>query len=146
MTMQAESLEVLENAAVPPAQARAIVRAIEIEIAGAKETLATKHDLVLLRQDLYKEIADLRVDVNGRIAELRTQVIAAISDLRGEMNSRLSDQRGEMNGKLSDLRGELRAEIHASASNVTRQMYAALLGQLVVLLGLAYFFATHVAR
>ena len=42
MPMQAESLEVLEKADVAPAQARAIVRAIEIEIAGAKDTLATK--------------------------------------------------------------------------------------------------------
>ena len=45
MPMQAESLEVLEKASVAPAQARAIVRAIEIEIAGAKDTLATKHDI-----------------------------------------------------------------------------------------------------
>jgi hypothetical protein len=42
MSMQAESLEVLEKASVAPAQARAIVRAIEIEIAGAKDTLATR--------------------------------------------------------------------------------------------------------
>jgi hypothetical protein len=46
MPMQAESLEVLENASVAPAQARAIVRAIEIEIAGASSTLATKHDVL----------------------------------------------------------------------------------------------------
>ena len=45
MPMQVESLEVLEKASVAPAQARAIVRAIEIEIAGAKDTLATKRDL-----------------------------------------------------------------------------------------------------
>ena len=51
MPMQAESLEVLEKASVAPAQARAIVRAIEIEIAGAKDTLATKHDLLALRHD-----------------------------------------------------------------------------------------------
>jgi len=44
-------LEVLEKAAVPPAQARAIVRAIEIEIAGASETLATKQDMLILRHD-----------------------------------------------------------------------------------------------
>ena len=49
MPMQAESLEVLEKASVAPAQARAIVRAIEIEIAGAKDTLASKHDLLELR-------------------------------------------------------------------------------------------------
>ena len=51
MSMQAESLEVLEKADVEPAQARAIVRAIEIELSGAKDTLATKHDVLLLRRD-----------------------------------------------------------------------------------------------
>ena len=38
--MQAESLEILEKAKVAPDQARAIVRAIEVEIAGARDTLA----------------------------------------------------------------------------------------------------------
>jgi hypothetical protein len=45
---------------------------------------------------------------------------------------------------LRDWRGELRAEINATASSGTRQMYMALLGQMAVLLGFAYFFATHV--
>jgi hypothetical protein len=107
MPMQAESLEVLEKADVPPAPARAIVRAIEIEMDGAKDTLATKQDIHVLR---------------GEISQVR-------SDLRQEM---------------AELRGELKAEIHGSASSVTRQMYAALLGQMAVLLGFAYFFATHV--
>ena len=100
MSMQAESLEVLEKADVAPAQARAIVRAIEIELGSAKETLATKQDVSLLGQELRQEMAELR--------------------------------------------GELRAEIHASASSIVRQMYGALLGQMAVLLGFAYFFATHV--
>lgn len=99
MPMQVESLEVLEKAEVAPAQARAIVRAIEIEITGAKDTLATKHDILSLRQEIFGEIAGLR--------------------------------------------GDLRAEIHASASGVTRQMYIAVLGQMAALLGFAYFFATH---
>ena len=105
MPMQAESLEVLEKADVPPSQARAIVRAIEIEITGASHTLATKHDVLLLRQE--------------------------ISELRGELRE-----------EISGLRGELRAEIHSSASSGARQMYAALLGQMAVLLG-TYFFTTH---
>jgi hypothetical protein len=111
MPMQAESLEVLEKADVPPAQARAIVRAIEIELDGAKDTLATKHDL-----------------------QLHLQL------LRSEMSALRSELREEMAGQ----RGELTAAIHASASSVTRQMYAALLGQMAVLLGFAYFFATHI--
>jgi hypothetical protein len=46
--------------------------------------------------------------------------------------------------EMSDMRGDLRAEIHGSASSVARQMYAALLGQMAVLLGFACFFAAHV--
>ena len=116
--MQAESLDVLEKADVPPAQARAIVRAIEIEIDGARDTLATKQDIHVLR---------------GEMSQLR-------SELREDMSVLRSDLRQEM----AELRGELKAEIHGSASSVTRQMYAALLGQMAVLLGFAYFFATHV--
>jgi hypothetical protein len=119
LPVQPESLEVLEKAEVPPAQARAIVRAIEIEIVGAKDTLATKHVILLLRQ----EMAGLQAKLEGRIVELA-------ATLRGEM---------------SELGGALRAEIHRSVSGVTRQMYTALLGQMAVLLGFAYFFATNIA-
>ena len=95
MSMELESLEVLEKAEVAPAQARAIVRAIEIEIAGASDTLATKQDILMLRHD------------------------------------------------MAELRGEIKAEIHTSVSGVARQMYVAVLGQMAVLLGFAYFFSTH---
>src|SRR5438045_5101322 len=63
MPMQAESLEVLEKADVPPAQARPIVRAIELEITGAKDTLATKHDVLVLRHDVELIRRDLRAEV-----------------------------------------------------------------------------------
>ena len=112
MPMQAESLEVLEKASVAPAQARAIVRAIEIEIAGAKDTLATKHDLLALQQGF--ELLRREFDV-----------------LRAEL------------GKLRDGLDALRAEVHRSVGGVIRQMYLAILGQMAVLLGFAYFFATH---
>jgi len=67
---------------------RLCVRAIEIEISGARHALATKQD-------------------------------------------------------LHELRSDLRAEIHSSASSITRKMYMAILGQMAVLLGFTYFFATH---
>src|SRR5688572_27935667 len=67
MPMQAESLEVLEKASVAPAQARAFVRAIEIEIAGAKDTLATKRDLDMLRSELRSEIAKLGGELHAEI-------------------------------------------------------------------------------
>jgi hypothetical protein len=127
--MQAESLEVLEKADVAPAQARAIVRAIEIEIAGAKDTLATKSDLALLRQDLRQEIAEVRQEM---------------SELRQELRQEMSELRLELKGDLVRLEAKLESKIHESASSVTRQLYTAILGQMAVLLGFAYFFATHV--
>jgi hypothetical protein len=125
MAVQPASLEVLEKAAVPPAQARAIVQAIEIEIAGAKDTLATRQDMLILRH----EMAELRTELRGEMAELRTE-------LRGEM---------------AELRSEFRQQMHSFevklASTVTQpQLYGALLGQMALLLGIAYFFVTHVPR
>lgn len=108
MPMQAESLEVLEKANIAPAQARAFVRAIEIEIAGAKDTLATKQDLLALRGDMIEQGAQVRTEM----------------------------------GRLS---AELRAELHSSIGGVIRQMYLAILGQMAVLLGFSYFFATHMS-
>lgn len=105
MVMHAESLEVLEKADLAPAQARAIVRAIEIELTGARDVLATKQDLAALGRDTREDIATLRME-------------------------------------MANTRGELRAEIHASASSVTRQMYLAVLGQSAVMLGFGYFVTT----
>ncbi|HUN74967.1 MAG TPA: hypothetical protein VMU40_10665 [Steroidobacteraceae bacterium] len=107
--MQADSLEILEEAGVPSPQARAIVRAIEIELDGAKDTLATKHDVLALRQEM-------------------------------------SEVRHGLEIRIETLRGELRSAIHASAASTTRQMYAALLGQMAVLLGIAYFFVSDLTR
>ena len=131
--MQAESLEVLEKADVAPAQARAIVRAIEIELAGASDVLATKSDVALLRQDLHQEISELS-------QELRRE----ISELGQELRKEMSELRLEVRADLLRLETKLEGRIHEIASSVTRQMYTAILGQMAVLLGFAYFFATHV--
>jgi hypothetical protein len=130
MPMQAESLEVLERASVPPAQARAFVRAIEIEIAGAKDTLATKQDIVVSGSELRGEMVALRAELRGDMAALRTE-------LRGEM--------AQLRLEMERLGGSLRAEIHRVVGGVARQMYLAILGQMAVMLGFAYFFATHLA-
>jgi hypothetical protein len=118
VAMQAESLEALEKADIAPAQARAIVRAIEIELVGAKDTLATKNDLLLLRQD-----------VRGETSELRRE---------------LSELRTELKSDIAKLEAKVERTMHEIASSIARQMYTAVLGQMAVLLGFAYFFATHV--
>ena len=146
VSMQAESLEVLEKAEVAPVQARAIVRAIEIEIAGAKDTLATKHDLVLLRQDVRNEASDLRSEFAGLRSEF-ADLRSAFSDLQSDvanLRSEFSDLRLELKGEIAMLETRLERKIHESARRITRQMYMAVLAQMPVLLGFSYFFATHV--
>src|SRR5688572_16376031 len=122
MPMQAESLDVLEQASVAPAQARAIVRAIEIEIAGAKDTLATKHDILVLQQ---------RIDTLG--VELR-------AEFRSELSGKIDSLAGQLRTEMAKQGGELHAELHRAVSGSTRQMYLARLGQLAVMLGFFYFF------
>jgi hypothetical protein len=129
MPMQAESLEVLEKASVAPAQARAIVRAIEIEITGAKDTLATKHDVLMLQQ---------RIDALG--AELRSDLGGKMDALAGQLRAEMAKLGGDLRAEMAKLGGELHAEIHRAVSGATRQMYLALLGQMTVMLGFFYFF------
>jgi hypothetical protein len=145
MPMQAESLEILEKADVAPAQARAIVRAIEIEIAGAADTLATKQDLFVLKQDLLalkQDSASLKQD----FAWLKQDFASLKQDLamlESRLESRLDNRMATLQTELARQGGELRAELHRSIGGVTRRMYTAVLGQMAVLLGFAYFFATH---
>jgi hypothetical protein len=82
MPMQAESLEVLEKAAVAPAQARAIVRAIEIEIARAKDTLATKHDVTQLESRLRVEIGETESRLRAELAKIGGDLHAEIHRVR----------------------------------------------------------------
>jgi len=67
MRMQAESLEVLEKADLAPAQARAIVRAIEIELDSAKDTLATKQDLAHLRTEIHASASSIVRQMYGAL-------------------------------------------------------------------------------
>ena|SRR5215472_6369300 len=137
MAVQAASLEVLEKAAVPPAQARAIVQAIEIEITGAKDTLATKQDVLALRH----EMVELRAGLRQEMAELRTGLRQEMAELRTGLRQEMADWRGELRQDMTGLRHSFEIKL---ASTVTQpQLYAAVLGQMALLLGIAYFFVTH---
>src|SRR5213082_41015 len=145
MAVQAASLEILEKAAVPPAQARAIVQAIEIEIAGAKDTLATKQDVLILRH----EIAELRTELRSEMTELRTELRSEMTELRTELRSDMTELGTELRSKMTELRREVegklsQSEFHAAMTSSVRHMYGAIMGQFALLLGVAYFFVSHV--
>lgn len=168
MSMQAESLDVLEKASVPPAQARAIVRAIEIEIAGAKDVLATKHDVLTLHQDsdvlraelrsemtqlgaqLHAEMAQLAAQLHAEMAQLAAQLRGEMAELAAQLRAEMTELAAQLRGEMAQLGAQLRTEmakqggdLRAEISGVARQMYVALLGQTAVLLGFFYFFLTQ---
>src|SRR5579875_3828936 len=150
--MQAESLEVLEQANVPATQARAIVRAIEIEIAGATDTLATKHDIAPVKHDITlikRDITQLDSRMESRCAALETK----IESRYGALDAKVESRHGAIETKLEAVRGELRVEIrdlrsqmHAAASRNAWLLYGALVTQITTLLGVGYLFVTHVTR
>jgi hypothetical protein len=146
MSMQAESLEVLEKANLSSIQARAIVRAIEIEISGAKDVLATKQDIVILRSDMRQEITLVRTEMAELGTQLRSEMKELATGLRSEMKELATELRSEMATMRAELRAEIRTEVSTAVSALARQLYAAMLGQMVVLLGVMYFFFTQFAN
>jgi ABC-type thiamine transport system ATPase subunit len=140
MSMQAESLEVLEKANLSSTQARAIVRAIEIEIAGAKDVLATRQDIVLSRSEVRQDITLVRSDMRQEVTLLRSEMAELGVQLRSEMKELATELRSEMTTMRGELRAEIRTEINTAMTGFARQMYAAMLGQMAVLLGIVYFF------
>jgi hypothetical protein len=74
--MKTSSLEILEKTALPPAQARAILQVMEIELASTHEMLATRADLAELRLATSAELTELRLATKADLAELRTEIKA----------------------------------------------------------------------
>jgi hypothetical protein len=51
-----------------------------------------------------------------------------------------------LDSRMAELKSELRTEMHEIKSDIVRQLYTAILGQFALLLGIAYFFVSHVSR
>jgi len=78
VVMSLTSLEILEQAQFPPAQARAIARAIEIDSLAHREDLATKADLAELRHSLELAIEGVKTDCSQRMYDFSHRIYLAI--------------------------------------------------------------------
>jgi DNA anti-recombination protein RmuC len=132
MSMQAESLEVLEKANVAPAQARAIVRAIEIELAGARDVLATKADVLALQQGSDAMRSELRAETTSLGVLLRSEMAQFAGQFRAEMAQLAAELRGEMAQLAAELRGEM-AELAAELRGQMVELAAELRGEMAQL-------------
>lgn len=122
MAMQAETLDVLEKSNVPAHQARAIARAIEIEIAASQRALATQSDVR---------------DVRGEIQGLRGEMQTMKTELRGEMQAIKTELRAEMQA----MKGELLVTLQKSLGEQTRWMFAGFLT--IIMMMISYVFVNH---
>ncbi len=74
MPMQLSSLEVLEQAQFPQAQARAIVRVLEADATARREELATKSDLLVVKNDLLATKNELKNEITHVKHELELTI------------------------------------------------------------------------
>jgi hypothetical protein len=135
MSMQAASLEILEQVDVPAPVARAIVRVFDIEFTEARKTLATKQDLVELRHGLEAKIESSHNDLELKMERMRSGLEV------GSANSKSG-----LEATLAKVKSDLIEQIHAAKSDLTRQMYVAIAGQMALLFGIFYFFVTHMVK
>jgi hypothetical protein len=84
--MKTSSLEILEKTALPPAQARAILQVMEIELASTHEMLATRADLAELRLATSAELTELRLATKADLAELRAELRTEIKAIEGALS------------------------------------------------------------
>jgi hypothetical protein len=68
--MKTRSLETLGRSQLPPAQAHAILEAMEMEIAAGHESLASRVDLLDVKSALKADIADLRAELKAEIHKM----------------------------------------------------------------------------
>ncbi len=138
MAVQPKSLELLDRAKIPSEQAHAIVGAMDIEFEAVRDTLATKHDVSLLRKDMEA----MRKDMDSLRAELRKDM----DGLRTELRKEIASARESLEGKMQIMRNELMTEIYKFSTRSMRQMLAQTLLIVSMLIGIALYLVGHGAR
>ncbi|WP_294536602.1 coiled-coil domain-containing protein [uncultured Rhodoblastus sp.] len=129
----------LTRGGLTPDQARAHAEALE---AAFSESVATKRDLVDVKNELKGDIADLRAELKSDIAELRAELKGDIGDLRAELKGDI----GELNKSIQKESGErkqdtatLRTEIAQSKNETLRWVFGFNVGLVGAVLGIVKF-------
>ena len=115
--MKTRSLDILGRSQLPPAQAHAILKVMEMEIAAGHESLASRVDLLDVKSALKADILELRAELKADIADLRVELKAEIHKVEG-----------------------------ALSRWVLTCVLSCILGQTAVLAGLGYFVLEHLRR
>jgi hypothetical protein len=144
--MSLAALEILEQAQLPPAHARAIVRAIETDSASRLESLATKSDVASIRSDLAlitgelrSDIASLRGELKGDITSVQSGLKRDIASVQSELKGDITSVKSELKGDIASVKSELRVEMRDMKSELLRWMFLAVMAQAAASGGFMYF-------
>jgi hypothetical protein len=146
--VRTSSIEILEKALLPPAQAHAILKVMEVEMAYGQETLATKGDLMATKADLRADFGDLRRDFGNLKNDF-----GDLGDDFGDLKIDFAALKGDFTLLMAEFRAletkidaRIDGKIGAVEGRLTRWVFTCILGQTAVLAGLGYFFLIHVGR
>jgi hypothetical protein len=103
--MKATTLDLLEKTQLPPAQARAILQAMESELAVHDSALATKADL---QAGLLATKADFQAGLLATKADLQAGLLATKADLQAGLLA----TKTEFQAALLATKAELKADFH----------------------------------
>jgi len=140
--MNPETLKLLEGANLPPAQARAIVEAIEGEVVDHKSTLATKTDLLEMRV----ELAEFRGAMRLEFSEFQTSMRAEFAEFQASMRAEFADFRRSIELDSAKLRAEMIERIESAKGDLARWVLLVILGQSAAMLGIGYFLLNQIKR
>ncbi len=88
--------------------------------------------------------------MEGKIQDLQLVTVPLLdfrlADLKSALTEEMHTLKGDLRGEMHAMKGDLRGEMHAMKGELLRHMYTAMLGQLALLLGVAYFFVLHVKQ
>jgi len=151
--MQSAALVVLEKANLPPAQARAIGEAVEIELVAHLDQLATKLDLADLRAEIHGMRGELRAELHEMAGGLRSEIHgmrgelhAELHEMTGGLRSEIHGMRGELRAEIHEVKGGLRAEMHGMKAELVRWVFICILGQTAAVLAWATLVINHAAK
>ena len=144
MTVQVATLDILtKRARLDPEVARAIGDAIAMEMNHGRDALATKGELIEVRDGLRREISDFRAEVKQEFAAVRSEMAQEFIAVRSEMAREFAAVRTETRQEFVLVRAEIQVAAAATKTELMRFMFSALVGQTALLVGIMYFMIQH---
>ena len=142
MEVKTSSIDILESSELPTAQAHAILKVLEQEMASSQDMLATKADFTAFQAVIRADMVAFQTSIKADLVAFRTDFKSDIAALRAESKSEIAALRAEMReGFLA-----LKADMHAFEGRLSWMVLSSFLVQLGFVAGAVYFLYAHLGK